>query len=369
MKRFLAILALLLVPFLVFGQSSPNWVSGYKPTVAEINAQFAKKLDATGGTFSGLVNATNLTVAGTSTLSGAATVGGALTVIGNTAVTNLAISGTPTAPTAAPGTNTTQLATTAFVAAAASAPLRGYLGGMITSRSSATVLGVSAGTATDSTGTVMITLGAFTKSTAGSWAAGTGGNGMGAGLTIAVSTWYHVYAIINGGAADVYFDTSAAAANKPTGTTAFRRIGSFKTDGSAQIVAFSQAGDRFDWGTPVAELTASTPGVTTALTQTLVGVPLGVVTEAILSGSIGDSTTDNTGLYISSLAQTDVAASGSSAITAQIGAPHAATALASFSGFRVITNVSQQVRRRVNSTTLSINLQTNGWLDTRGRFD
>ncbi len=359
-------LLLVLLPSLVLAQSSPNWVLGYKPTVAEINAQFAKKLDVTNGTFAGAVNATTLSVSGTASLNGAATVGGALTVSGNTAVNNLTIGGTPTGPTAAPGTNTTQLATTAFVTAAASAPLRGYLGGMITSRSSATVLGVTAGTATDSTGTVMITLGAFTKSTAGSWAAGTGGNGMGAGLTIAVSTWYHVYAIINGGAADVYFDTSAAAANKPTGTTAFRRIGSFKTDGSAQIVAFVQNGDEFLWATTVRDVASAVP-LTTAVLATL-SVPTGVQTTALYRAAYGDSA-GASGVLFTSLSETDQAVSLTGP-GASLESPQASGTFAAAGQFQTRANTSAQIRYRASVTTTNVlNIATYGWLDTRGRFD
>ncbi len=277
-----------------------------------------------------------------------------------------------TARFASPGAiGSTVASTGAFTTLSASGALtgaqRGFLSGLKTSRSSATVLAVSAGECADSTNAVDIQLAAFTKSTAGTWAAGSGGNGMGSGLTIANTTWYHVFAIINAGTADVYFDTSASAANKPASTTAFRRIGSFLTNGSAQIIAYVQNGDRFDWGTPVAELTGSTPGVTTAMTQTLSAAPLGVVTQAILSGTVVDATTANSGIYVSSLAQADVVANGGSAITAQIGGVAGANTLASFSGFRVITNTSAQVRFRVNSTTMVVNLQTNGWIDTRGQ--
>lgn len=258
----------------------------------------------------------------------------------------------------------------AFTTLAATGALTGaqraFLSGLTTSRSSATVLAVSAGECADSTNAVDIQLGAFTKSTAGTWAAGSGGNGMGSGLTIANTTCYHVFAIINTGAADVYFDTSVTAANKPASTTAFRRIGSFLTDGSAQIVAFFQNGDRFDLGTPVQEY-ALAPGVTTAVTQTLSSVPTGVVVEAILSGTITDGTTSDASLYISSLAQTDVAAGATTAVTAITGSAAAVTSFGSYSGFRVITNTSAQIRRRVNTTTVVVNLLTNGWIDSRGR--
>ncbi len=55
-----------------------------------------------------------------------------------------ALTGTPTAPTAAAGTNTTQLATTAFVAAAVSALINGAPGALDTLNELATALGSDA---------------------------------------------------------------------------------------------------------------------------------------------------------------------------------------------------------------------------------
>src|SRR5260370_28218519 len=117
---------------------------------------------------------------------------------------------------------------------------------------------------------------------------------MGQGLTIANNTWYHVFAIFNGATDDVYFDTSISAANHPPGYTAFRRLGSFLTDGSAHIIPFVQSGDRFDWLTPVSTGTLS-PASTTAQDATLTsGTPPGVAVEAILSGLATHSTSANT---------------------------------------------------------------------------
>jgi microcystin-dependent protein len=63
-------------------------------------------------------SATNFNVAGNLAVSGNETVGGTLAVTGTSTFTgSAAFSGVPTAPTAAYGTNTTQLATTAFVQA------------------------------------------------------------------------------------------------------------------------------------------------------------------------------------------------------------------------------------------------------------
>ena len=228
-------------------------------------------------------------------------------------------------------------------------------------------LDTAAGVAADSTNAQMITIGAFVKSTAGAWTSGTGNNGMGNGLTIANSTWYHVCLAYNGGTPDEWFDTSASCANKPSGVSGalFRRIGSFKTDSSAHIIAFAQTGDRFDLASPVAELSAA-PGVTTAVTQTLSAVPTGVVVTAILSGTLGDATNSNTVLYLSSLAQTDVAAANP-AVTAITGSAAATTSAGSYTDSTIVTNTSAQIRSRVSSTTVFIHINTNGWIDSRGK--
>lgn len=221
-----------------------------------------------------------------------------------------------------------------------------------------TTLGISAGMCSDSTKTVLITLGTFTKKTSGTWVAGNAANGMGVALTIANSTWYHVFAVKVAGVDDVYFDTSVTAANKPVGTTAFRRLGSFVTDGSAHPVLFIQTGNQFDWLAPVVNFN-TTSAVTTAVSLQ-VTVPLGVVCQALLSGTLIDASADSI-LYLSSLAQTDVAASSTTGVTGDVklgglGSFHKA----------VVTNASQQVRRRSSSTTQAITCLTDGYIDYRG---
>lgn len=244
--------------------------------------------------------------------------------------------------------------------------LRDYLAGMNLANDGGTpnsVLDVSAGVCTDSTNVFLISLASsWTKSTAGTFVAGTGANGMGQGLTVTTSTWYHVFAIIVNGTADVYFDTSVSAANKPAGTTAFRRLGSFKTDGSSNILAFVQNGDRFDWGTPVADVTA-TPPDTNGHIVTLGSVPTGVIVQAVLTAFWSSSTASSPVMYLSSVAQADVA--GTTTPTMQINGSGLVSTWLLLS-----TNTSGQVRYRagVSTGTPSISLITNGWIDTRGRF-
>jgi hypothetical protein len=75
-----------------------------------IQAAVKRAISRVGVVVASLTTTGNLTVGGASSVTGNSTVGGNLSVTGTTALT-----GTPTGPTAAADTNTTQLATTAFV--------------------------------------------------------------------------------------------------------------------------------------------------------------------------------------------------------------------------------------------------------------
>jgi hypothetical protein len=249
--------------------------------------------------------------------------------------------------------------------------LRSYLAGLTLSNdggSPNTVLDIAAGYAVDSTNAVGITLGAFTKATGGAWAAGTGQNGMGSGLTIANNTWYHVFAIVNAGTADVYFDTSAGAANKPTNTTSFRRIGSFKTAAaSTNILAFTQDGDYFRWSASVRDINATNPG-TSAVTATLGSVPTGANVQAVFNYSVAnDNSAGGNGIYFSDLAANDEAPSASAAPLGQFLVQSGSATMMGWEQIR--TNTSAQIRYRLiasdGSTVVSI--VTLGWWDYRGR--
>jgi hypothetical protein len=143
-------------------------------------------------------------------------------------------------------------------------------------------LDISAGLRIDSTNTVVIKNVAWVKSTGGAWSAGNGTafGGMGAGLTATANTWYHVFAIINAGVADVYFDTSISAANAPSSTTAFARIGSILLNASKNITPFMQYGNKVWWQAPTQQLTAQ---ATSTAGYYAMNVPPGLTVEALLN--------------------------------------------------------------------------------------
>jgi len=241
--------------------------------------------------------------------------------------------------------------------------LRGYIDGFVLSRTSATVLGVTAGFASTSVnGSYAINNGAdaITLSTSGVG---------GLGVALASSTWYHVFAIVTtGGATRVYADTSVTAANIPSGYTAYRRVGSFLTNGSSQITNFFQNGDEFLWSTPPALDYDAAPGATTAASVTL-SVPIGVKVEAILNVAVfaGGS---SVAVYLSSLDTDDVQAALSPGTTdsplATVynnGGDHATDGCQA----RVRTDTSAAIRRRQTTAAATLAIQALGWIDPRGR--
>jgi hypothetical protein len=243
---------------------------------------------------------------------------------------------------------------------------RSYLAGLTLSNdgtSPNTVLDVAAGMAADSTNATYVTLSStLVKATQGAWAAGSGSNGMGNGLTVAASTWYHVFAIVNGSSPDVYFDTSPAAANAPSGTTAFRRVGSFKTDSSSHIIAFTQNGDDFLWRTPVNDVNVS--NLSTSATNFTLSVPTGVQVIAHTRGyAVSPNAQSN--MLCSSPDET-----GSTTSNSPIGNLNLAFSVTNIGiGYQrdIRTNTSAQEQCVSSASSTTYVEDTNGWIDRRGR--
>lgn len=252
------------------------------------------------------------------------------------------------------------------------APLQSYLAGFQMSNDATTpnsVLDITAGLAADSTNANYIqTTQTFYASTGGSWVAGAGTSGspvnkMGVGLTVANSTWYHVFAIINSGAADVYFDTSVTAANAPSGTTAFRRIGSFKTDGSAHILAFVQHGDTFLWSVAPIDQNGVSQGTTAA--NYAVSVPSGVSVTAIIRALAIYAGNASLNVY------SPLQATESSQTTQGAGSSLVVVVGSSGDGaagqFQILTDTSQHISALASVNSVTMSIVTDGWIDTRGK--
>jgi hypothetical protein len=237
---------------------------------------------------------------------------------------------------------------------------RSYLAGLtLSTPGSSASFTVAAGVAADNSNVDMLTLVASLSKTTAAWAAGAGG-ALDTG-TIAINTWYHVHLIknITTQIVDVLFSLSATSPALPSGYTEFRRIGSMKTDGSSNWIAFSQNGDEFLWSVPVFDLTISNLLGTTAITMTLASVPTGVKVYAL---GWTNQQGANTGSYIvSSLDTVDTAPA-----TNGIGLTVLANAVnAYFMSIR--TNTSAQFRGRANVANVNFGFTTIGWIDHRGR--
>jgi len=216
----------------------------------------------------------------------------------------------------------------------------------------------------------MLTLASSIAKTTAAWAVGTATGGLDTG-TIANSTWYHFHVIKRTDTAvvDVLISLSATAPTMPTNYTERRRIGSGRTDGSAQWTAFDQDGDRFLWdAVPALDVSANNPG-TAAVTRTLT-VPTGVNVEALMNvGVTNTGVADNFAVYFSDLASSDQAASLTLTPLTAVGVVFSGDGARASTQMRVRTDTSAQIRTRAQFSDASCTLfiATYGWIDRRGR--
>lgn len=246
---------------------------------------------------------------------------------------------------------------------------RGYIDGFILSNNALDSnhdIDISVGKARSDTDDLTMSLTSImTKQIDAVWAVGTNGGGFPSGLgAVAIDTWYHVFAISTAtGTIDAGFDTSLTAANliadaAPSGYSKYRRIGSVLTDGSANIIGFSQFGDEFLWDSPPLDINTTTLG-TAAVSYTL-STPLGVKTIAIQNLAIDDPA--STTVYISSLDQDDESASFANG---RVSIRRESTD-AGVGNIRTRTNTSSQIRARSSNANTDLYVGTVGYIDTRG---
>jgi hypothetical protein len=244
--------------------------------------------------------------------------------------------------------------------------IRSYLAGLTLSTAGASAtMSIAAGQCVDSTNTASMSLTATSKTTS-AWALGAAAGGLDTGA-IANSTWYHFYVIqrVDTSVVDCVFSTSASAPTLPTNYTLYRRIGSGKTNGSAQWTKFIQDGDCFKWDASVLDVNTTNPGIT-AISATLT-VPLGINVQAIMNAQ-GVGVSNCFTLHISDLATADETPSRTAA---PLGAITIANIAPAITASRIIerTNTSAQVRYRIEASGASdiVRIATLGWFDTRGR--
>ena len=215
---------------------------------------------------------------------------------------------------------------------------------------------IAVGACMDSTGAVRINLStAFTKQIDATWAAGTDVGGLASGATLAVNTWYHVFAVVVGGSSDVMFDTSATCANgvANNAVTSYQYINSVLTDSSSNILAFENLYNHVWFYAPELSVQANNPGATTQ-TVTL-DSPLGIRVLAEI-GVVVDQGASGMGDIL--IGATNQLATASSA-QADIGASLSQT---DSINKKVLTDTSSQIQYEcVTGTDGSILIWTKGW--------
>lgn len=241
-----------------------------------------------------------------------------------------------------------------------------YLGGLTLSNDGTTpntIIDVAAGAASSDDNTVMMKLASFTKTT-GAWAVGSGNGCLDTGA-VGNNSWYSLFVIerTDTGVVDVLCSLSATSPTMPTSYTKKRRIGSIKTNGAAAILAFTQVGNVFYWGTATLDVNIATLGTSAAL-QTL-NVPNGVKVRPICRWSFSNAAATN--VLLTSPDETDVAPATGDPFTAAPGADgtqHSTTANLSNNICPFLTtNTSQQVRARASTSSTNLDIVTRGWAE------
>lgn len=251
---------------------------------------------------------------------------------------------------------------------------RGYIDGLTMSNFAGSTLRVLVGVATVSVGSnsylVSNPASPFRKNT-NVWAAGSGNGGLDQG-TITINSWYAWYIIYNpsSGAVDFTFTVETAGNDPdftvvlPSGFTAQRYIGSWKTDGSGNWATITQTGDDFTWGTTIQDLNNQTLGtVAGSSNRYTLSVPLGKKVKARTRGLLLNTVNGTLALIYSPEEGDPLANSpiGNNNIGSNIANVAAADE------FYTTTDTSGRVGAIGATASNSLWLNTVGWTDPRGR--
>jgi hypothetical protein len=235
---------------------------------------------------------------------------------------------------------------------------RGKLSGMGLSVSGNTVTIATGHAAADAAPyDIMLRTATITKSTS-AWSAGNGG-GLDTG-SASINTWYAIHVIGKlDGTVDAVLSLSATSPTMPSGYVWKRYIGSVRTDGSGNFLAFQQFGDRFTWNTPVVDANALTVGTTQQLIALTVPPLTGVVARMRCTGSNAAATAS---ILLSETTETPTATG--------VGLQSIIATTAGNSGhYELAVNSSRQIKAVSNHASTILSIGTNGWFDRRGRED
>lgn len=239
------------------------------------------------------------------------------------------------------------------------APVRSTIAGLTMANNSTQKIDIAAGQAADSTNAVTITVSA----TCTVDLAASGDKGLDSG-SVASSSWYAFFVTYGSSGTSCIAHLAAAATvpvpTLPAGFAYYRYVGQMKTDGSSNLLAFTQVGDVIYLATQIADVAVTNLG-TSATLYTLT-VPLGLIVQPIFRASSNNALK---AVLITSGSETDVAPNANPAV-----AP-AFDLFSDFQGFTIFaqTNTSGQVRARADAASSTLDIVTRGWRDYRGVFN
>lgn len=240
--------------------------------------------------------------------------------------------------------------------------LADYGSGCTLSRSAATTVAIAAcATADDTTFIVMPSSGrqaAYTK-TLSAWAVGTGNGCLDTG-SLGTTKFIYLYQIQRSdtGVVDDLCTITFGSPTMPTSYDRKRFIGSVPMDGAGNILAFTQVRNRVILSAPIVELNNTALSANTAVTLTLVGVPIGYKVLGQFRATMSPGGGANSIMYSAMDAADTASTNGAATI-------HTSTSgLILSAAFDLMTNTSGQIRQRIQLATA-----TNNWLNTAGWMD
>jgi hypothetical protein len=244
--------------------------------------------------------------------------------------------------------------------------IRSYLAGLaLSTAGSSATFAVAPGVAADSTNADMMALAAAISKTTGPWGVGFGNGSLDSG-TIAPNTWYHCFLIkrLDTLVVDVLVSLSAATPSMPTNYTLFRRIGAMKTNASSQWTKFVQLGDEFLWDVPAGD--TANFGIGTTATLFTLSVPTGVQVLAMIRIILQNASSAGHYAVATSPDESIQTVLSGSGININIGVQGVA-GNGNATQLTIRTNTSSQIRVVADASSSPIWINTNGWLDRRGK--
>lgn len=239
---------------------------------------------------------------------------------------------------------------------------RGHLAGLqMTSRTNTTIVYGAGSWAEDAHARVFAHAGGTIN------CATTGALGLDAG-SLANNTWYHAFAIAQtDGTTSLLASTSVSAPTMPGSYTLQRRIGSFRTNGSAQIIDFVQTGDLFQWAVQVLDQSSVNFGTGgSAGSDLTLSVPTGVAVR--WRGNVTGFTSGAAGGWNITLKTPGTTVAGAQTVNG-FSAGGAGDNGQSSCFAEILTNTSGQVTAVVSASAANtfLSMSTAGWIDRRGR--